>query len=58
MSIDTVLLILILTFGFGFVLNRWDMRLSFSTPTGGLTRRAFPPLIVTEQPLGQRNSPA
>jgi hypothetical protein len=26
MSIETVLLILILTFGFGFVLNRWDMR--------------------------------
>jgi hypothetical protein len=30
MSIDTVLLIVILTFGFGFVLNRWDMRLSRS----------------------------
>jgi hypothetical protein len=28
MSIDTVLLILILTFGLGFVLNRWDMQLS------------------------------
>jgi hypothetical protein len=24
MSIDTVLLIVILTFGIGFVLNRWD----------------------------------
>jgi hypothetical protein len=28
MSIETVLLILTLTFGFGFVLNRLDMRLS------------------------------
>jgi hypothetical protein len=26
MSIETVLLIVILTFGFGFVLNRWEMR--------------------------------
>ena len=28
MSIDTVLLIVILTFGIGFVLNRWDLGLS------------------------------
>jgi hypothetical protein len=27
MSIEAVLLIVILTFGFGSVLNRWDMRL-------------------------------
>jgi hypothetical protein len=33
MSIEAVLLIVILTFGFGSVLNRWDMRL------GGLRRR-------------------
>jgi hypothetical protein len=25
MSIDTVLLIVILTFGIGYVLNRWDL---------------------------------
>jgi hypothetical protein len=30
MSIETVLLILILTFGAGVVLNRWDMRLNCS----------------------------
>jgi hypothetical protein len=28
MSIETVLLIVILTFGLGFVLYRWDMRRS------------------------------
>jgi hypothetical protein len=27
MSIEAVLLIVIVTFGFGSVLNRWDMRL-------------------------------
>jgi len=32
MSIETVLLIVIVTFAFGFVLDRWNMRLS---PTGG-----------------------
>jgi len=31
-SIETVLLIVIVTFAFGFVLDRWNMRLS---PTGG-----------------------
>ena len=30
MSIETVLLILIVTFVFGFVLDRWNMRLSRS----------------------------
>jgi uncharacterized membrane protein len=28
MSIETVLLIVIVTFAFGFVLDRWNMRLS------------------------------
>ena len=30
MSIETVLLIVILTFGFGIMLDRWNMRLSCS----------------------------
>jgi hypothetical protein len=30
MSIETVLLIVIVTFAFGFVLDRWNMRLSRS----------------------------
>ena len=30
MSIQTALLIVIVTFAFGFVLDRWDMRLSRS----------------------------
>jgi hypothetical protein len=30
MSIETVLLIVILTFGFGIMLDRWNMRLSRS----------------------------
>jgi hypothetical protein len=30
MSIETVLLIVILAFGFGSLLNRWDMRLKLA----------------------------
>ena len=36
MGIDTVLLIVILTFGIGFVLNRWDRAMNQVGMPGGI----------------------